>query len=70
MKSKSNPEFDETPQAATRFRTIMKQILSVPRSEILKREAEYQKRIAQNPRKRGPKRKIKSSVNHAPAADV
>jgi hypothetical protein len=70
VKSKLSPEFDEGPQATTRFKVTMQKILSVPRSEIQKREAEYQKRVALNPRKRGPKRKIKPSVAHVPVDDA
>jgi hypothetical protein len=66
MKSKPKPEFDEGAQAATRFKRVMKTIISVPRAEIERRETEYQKRAALNPRKRGPKPKIKPSVSPDP----
>lgn len=39
------------------FTVTVDKLLSVPKSEILRREAEYQKRADANPRKRGPKRK-------------
>ena len=39
------------------FTRLVDKVLSVPHSEIIKREAEYRKQAAQNPRKRGPKRK-------------
>ena len=70
MKPQPNPQFDEGPQATTRFKAAMRKILSVPHSEIQKREAEYQKHVAQNPRKRGPKKKIKPSASPAPATDT
>jgi hypothetical protein len=70
MKSKPNPEFDEGPQIATRFKAALKKIVSVPRSEIHKREAEYQKRAALNPRRRGPKRKVEPSASPGPGADA
>ena len=40
-------------------------IMSVPKAEILRREAEYKKVADANPNKRGPKpkRKIKSSAS-------
>jgi hypothetical protein len=60
MKSKSNPEFD----AFTKF---VDRLLSVPHSELQRREQEYQKQAAQNPRRRGPKRKVKPSVSPGPA---
>jgi hypothetical protein len=43
MKSKPNPEFDE-------FTKIIDRALSVPHSEILRREKEYQERAEQNPK--------------------
>lgn len=47
---------DEGRQAFDRFRNAAQSILAVPRSEIQRREAEYKKRAALNPR-RGPKPK-------------
>jgi len=52
---KRNTEFDE-------FTKLVDRVLSVPHSEIVRREKEYQKQAAQNPRRRGPKRKVKSSA--------
>jgi hypothetical protein len=41
----SNPERDqhEGPDAARRFETTLKRIVSVPKAELVKREAAYQK---------------------------
>jgi hypothetical protein len=39
------------------FVALTKKVLSVPKSELLRREAEYRKQADANPRKRGPKRK-------------
>jgi len=39
------------------FTRSVEQILSVPKSEILRREAEYQREAAKNPNRRGPKPK-------------
>jgi hypothetical protein len=39
------------------FTAAVDKMLSVPKAEILRREAEYQKQANLNPRKRGPKRK-------------
>ena len=50
----------EGKEAFTRFDTAIKSMLSVPRSELQRREAEYKAKAALNPRKRGPKPKQKS----------
>ena len=50
-----------------RFTRLVDQVLSVPREEMQRREAEYRKRADANPRKRGPKRKVKPSASHGPA---
>jgi len=42
------------------FTQTVERILSVPKSEILRREAEYQKQAAKNPNRRGPKPKPRS----------
>lgn len=44
----------EGPEAARRFKTAMARILSVPKSEIVKREAAYQEQRKQKPRTRRP----------------
>jgi hypothetical protein len=58
MTNKQKPErqaFDE----------LVDRVLSVPHSEILRREKEYQERQAQKPKRSGPKRKVKpSAVGH------
>jgi hypothetical protein len=48
-------EFDE-------FTKLVDHVLSVPHTEIVRREQEYQKAAAQNPKRRGPKRKVKPSA--------
>jgi len=50
---KTNPEFDA-------FTDLVDRALAVPRSMIQKRMEEHRKQSAQNPRRRGPKRKITS----------
>jgi len=69
MKATKPVEMIEGPKAAQRFTTAMKKILSIPRSEMIRREKEYKRQSDLNPRKRGPKPKPKS-VSHGPAADV
>ena len=56
---KSLPEMLEGPEAARRFDEGVRQILSVPRSTLVRRERAYKKRVAANPNRPGPKRKIK-----------
>ena len=43
------------------FDALVNKVLSVSHDEIKRRESEYKKRADANPRKRGPKRKIKSA---------
>ena len=51
-----------------RFDKALRKIFSVPRAVILEREAEYRRKAALNPNRRGPKRKVKPSAS--PATDV
>jgi hypothetical protein len=55
MKGKQATEFES-------FTKLVDRVLAVPHSEILKREKEYQEQAAQNPKRRGPRRKPKTSV--------
>lgn len=48
------------PTEAEAFNALLGKVLSVPKAEILRREAEYKKRADANPKKRGPKRKAKA----------
>ena len=64
---KPHTEMIEGPEAYARFDSAMSKLLAVPRSELLRREAEYRKHAEQNPNKRGPKRKAKPSASADPA---
>jgi hypothetical protein len=44
-------------KAAIRFDALVRKVLSVPHEEIMRREAEYKRQSAANPRRRGPKPK-------------
>ena len=66
--AKPLPECVEGPEAFQRFDEGVKQILSVPRSTLVRRERAYQKKSLSNPSRRGPKRKVKPSVSPGPAA--
>ena len=52
----------EGPEAAKLFDALVRKVLSVSHEEIMRREAEYKRQAALNPRKRGPKSKAKRSA--------
>lgn len=54
---KAKPEYIEGPEAFARFDALVRKVLSVPHSEIVKREAEYKRQSLANPKRRGPKPK-------------
>ncbi len=55
---KHSPEYE-------RFTALVEHVLSVPKSAVTERLAEYRKQVDANPKRRGPKRKVKSSeVGH------
>lgn len=56
---KPSTEMIEGPEAAMRFDTLLRKVLSVPHEEIMRREAEYKRQSMANPKRRGPKRKTK-----------
>lgn len=58
---KPHAEMIEGPEAAKRFDATVRTLLSVPRVELLRREAEYKKQVDANPNRRGPKRKVKTT---------
>jgi hypothetical protein len=51
---KSEPK---TSEEYDRFTALVDQVIAVPRAEVLKREEEYQRQAAANPKRRGPKPK-------------
>jgi hypothetical protein len=59
MKTEALPECYEGAGAFQRFDEGVKQILSVPRSTLVRRERAYKKKSLANPNRRGPKPKIK-----------
>ena len=56
MKEKTNPEFDQ-------FTNLVDRVLAVPHEELDRREREYRSQVDQNPKRRGPKRKPKTSAD-------
>jgi hypothetical protein len=59
MKSEPAMQQIEGPEATIRFDALVRKVLSVPHSEIMRREAEYKRQSLANPNRRGPKRKVK-----------
>jgi hypothetical protein len=57
------PECHEGPEAFRRFDDAVRQALSVPHSLIERRERAYRKKVDANPKRRGPKRKVKPSAS-------
>jgi hypothetical protein len=55
---KSSPEF-------MLFSNLVDRVLSVSKSEIVRREDEYERQAALNPKRRGPKRGSKKKLRHA-----
>jgi hypothetical protein len=55
-------EMIEGQEAFQRFNNAMKSIIAVPHSVIKQRIEEHRKQTALNPNRRGPKRKVKTSV--------
>ena len=58
----SLPECIEGPEAFRRFDTVVRQILAVPHSTLVRRERAYKKKSLANPNRRGPKPKVKPSA--------
>jgi hypothetical protein len=56
------PACIEGPEAARHFDEGIRQILSVPRATLVRRERAYKKKVAENPNRRGPKPKVKPSA--------
>lgn len=51
------PEIIEGPEAWGRFKNIMRGLMAVPRTEVLKLEQKRKEETAKNPNRRGPKSK-------------
>jgi hypothetical protein len=52
-----NKDLIEGPEAFKRFDKLVGKVLSVPREEILRRDAAHKKRVSASGKKRGPKPK-------------
>jgi hypothetical protein len=48
---------NEGPEASVKFDKAIRDLLTVPRSTLVRREKAYRKKVAANPNRRGPKRK-------------
>lgn len=53
----SLPECNEGPEASAKFDKVLRDLLTVPRSTLVRREKNYRKKVTANPNRRGPKRK-------------
>ena len=58
---KHKAECTEGPEAFARFDAAIGKVLTVSHAELMRREAEYQRKAKQNPHKRGPKPKPQHS---------
>ena len=56
------PTQSDASETTIRFDALVRKVLSVPHSEILRREAEYKRQSLANPNRRGPKRKPKPAA--------
>lgn len=52
------------------FDSLIKEVLAVPRAEILRREEEYKRQSLLNPERRGSKRKPKPDADPGPAEQL
>lgn len=59
---KAHPKTSDGPDVPARFDALVRKVLSVPHEEIMRREAEYKRQSALNPKRRGPKRRLKPSA--------
>jgi len=57
MSKEELPECNEGPEASGKFDKAVRDLLSVPRSTLVRRVKAYRKKVAANPNRRGPKRK-------------
>ena len=56
------PECIEGVEAFQRFDATVTELLSVPRSTLVRRQKVYRRKVEANPSRRGPKRKITASA--------
>jgi hypothetical protein len=61
-RTKIAPDMIEGAEAWTRFQDTMKKVIAVPHAEIKRHIKEEKMRSAANPRKRGPKPRVKPSA--------
>jgi hypothetical protein len=54
---KAHTETTDGPGTWQRMDALVRKVLAVPHDEIMRREAEYKRQSAANPRRRGPKPK-------------
>src|ERR1017187_530515 len=62
IRMKTHSEYIEGPEATSRFDALVRKVLSVPHSEIMRRDEAYRRQSLANPNRRGPKPKVKPST--------
>jgi len=67
---KTEPERMEGVEAMERFNALVRKVLSVPREEIMRREAEYRRLAALNPISAAPSQKPGSSSSESGYAEM
>lgn len=69
MKELAKKDLVEGEEAFQRFDSLVGKVLSIPREEILRRDAHHKNTVRLRGKKRGPKPK-RSSVYHGPDAEL
>src|ERR1035441_5694943 len=59
---KAKLEYIEGPEAAARFDVLVRKVLAVPHTEIMRPEAECKRKSAATPNRRGPKPHVRPAV--------
>ena len=69
MENNQPPVCIEGPSAFQRFDSTVRGVLAIPHAKLALRERAYRRKVQEDPRRRGPKRKITRTPGEAPASD-